>query len=84
MSVEEFKTKIYNNCKKDYTPSYYLDLTKKSNERKRLVKFQISNHNLMIEIDRYDQTPRKDRLCPTCGLDQIEDKFTSFSSVLNT
>ena len=35
------------------TPSYYLDLTRKMNERKALLKFRIANHKLMFEIGRY-------------------------------
>ena len=33
----------------DYTPSSYLGLTSKLNERKELVKFRIGNHKLRLE-----------------------------------
>ena len=29
----------------------------------------------MIETGRYSQIPRVNRLCPTCGSDQIEDEI---------
>ena len=41
---------FYNNFKTDYTSSDFVDLSRKSNERKELVQFRISNHKLMIEI----------------------------------
>ena len=29
----------------------------------------------MIDIGRYDQIPKEDRICPTCGSNQIENKI---------
>ena len=55
--------------------SCYLDLTRKLNNRKELVKLRIGNHKLLIETGRYDQIPRDNRLCHTCGSNQIEDEF---------
>jgi len=54
------KLEFYNTCKNEYTPSCYLKLTSKLNERKELMKFRIGNHKLVI---------------PTCGSNQIEDKI---------
>ena len=42
---------------------------------KDLVKIRISNHKLMIEIGRYNQTSRNDRFCPICNSNIIEDEF---------
>ena len=72
------KLEFYNNCKNDYKSSYYLDLTKKSNERKELVKFRIRNHKLSIEIGRFDQIPTEGRLCLTYGSNRIEDEVHFF------
>ena len=47
------KLEFYNTFKNEYTPSCYLELTSKLNERKELVKFRIGNHKLMIESGRY-------------------------------
>ena len=62
------KLEFYNTFKDEYTPSCYLDLTRKLNNRKELVKLRIGNHKLLIETGRYDN-----RLCPTCKSNQIED-----------
>ena len=80
------KLEFYNICKNDYTRSYYLDLTKKSNERKELVKFQISNHKLIIEIGRYCmiKSLRKIDFVLLVDLIKLKINFTSFSSVLST
>ena len=40
------KLEFYNTVKTEYTPSYYLDLTKKITNRKALVKLRIDNHEL--------------------------------------
>ena len=58
-----------------YTLSYYLNFTRRVNERKALVEFRIANHKLMIEIGKCDQTPGDNRLCPTCGSNQIQDEI---------
>ncbi len=67
---------FYTTFKDEYTPSCYLDLTRKLNSRKELVKLRIGNHNykLLIETGRYDKIPRDNRLCPTCESNQIEDE----------
>ena len=79
------KLEFYNTFKDEYTPSCYLDLTRKLNNRKELVKLRIGNHKLFIENGRYDQIPRDNRLCPTCKSNQIEDEIhLLFSIVLNT
>ena len=76
------KLEFYNTFKNEYTPSCYLELSSKLNERKELVKFRIGNHKLRIETGRYSQIPRVNRLCPTCG-SKLKMKFTYFFTVLN-
>ena len=66
------KLEFYNTFKNEYTPSCYLELTSKLNERKELVKFRIGNTKLMIETGRYSQIPRVNGHGPTCGSNQIE------------
>ena len=56
------KLEFYNSFKDEYTPSCYLDLTRKLNNRKELVKPRIGNHKLSIETGRYDQIARDNRL----------------------
>jgi len=46
---------------------------------------RIGNHKLMIETGRCSQIPRVNRLCPTCGYNQIEDEIHWYVfTVLNT
>ena len=48
-----------------------------------LVKLRISNHNLMIEIGRYNQTTKNNRHCLFCGCNVQKTKFTFFFNVLH-
>ena len=50
-------------------------IIRNSANRKDLVKIRISNHKLMIETGRYNQTSRNDRFCPICNSGIIEDEF---------
>ena len=58
----------------DHTSSSYLDVTRGTAGRMALVKLRISNHKLMIEIGRYNQTTKDNRHCPFCGCNVIEDE----------
>ena len=69
------KLEFHNTFKNEYMPSYYLGFTRKLNGRKELVKLRIGNHKLMIETGRYDQISRFDRLCPSCGSNEVEDEI---------
>ena len=59
---------------KPIIPQCYLDLTRGTAGRRALVKLRISNHKLMIEISRYNQTRKDNRNCPFGGSNLIEDK----------
>ena len=63
------KLEFYNVFQDSYTPSIYLDVTRKNRSRKTLVKLRISNHKLNIETGRYNKISRCDRICPVCSLD---------------
>ena len=77
------KLEFCNTFKDEYTPSCYLDLTRKLNNGKELVKLRIGNDKLLIETGRYDQIPRDNRLCPTWKSNQrLKMKFIYFSIVL--
>ena len=56
------------------TSSSYLDLTRGTAGRRAVVKLRISNHKLMIEIGRYNQTTKDNRHFPFCGCNVIEDE----------
>ena len=49
--------------------------------RRALVKLPISNHRLMIEIGRYNQTTKDNRHCPFCGCNVIEDEVNFLFSM---
>ena len=68
------KLEFYNTVKIEYTPSYYLDLTKKITNRRALVELRIGNHELVIESGRYDQKRRENRLCLSCRSNEIEEE----------
>ena len=52
------KLEFYRSFKTDHASSSYLDLKRGTAERRALVKVRISNHKLMIEIGRYNQTTK--------------------------
>ena len=58
---------FYRSFKTDQTSSSYVDLTRGTAGRRALVKLRISNHKLMIEIGKYNQTTKDNRHCPFCG-----------------
>ena len=53
---------------------FILDLTRETAGRRALVKLRISNHKLIIELGRYNQTTKDNRHCPFCGCTLIEDE----------
>ena len=55
------KLEFYNTFKHCYEFSSYLNLTRKTINRKALVKIHVSNHKLMIETGKYNQTPHDKR-----------------------
>ena len=69
------RLEFYRSFKTDHTSYSYLDLTRGTAGRMALVKLRISNHKLMIEIGRYNQTTKDNRHCPFCGCIVIEDDF---------
>ena len=74
------KLEFYNTFKNEYTPSCYLELTSKLNERKELVKFRIGNHKLMIETKSRELID----FALLADLIKLRMKFTYFFTVLTT
>ena len=68
------KLEFYRSLKTDHTTSSYLDLIRGTAGRRALIKLRISNHKLMIEIGRYNQTTKDNRYCPFCGSNLFEDE----------
>ena len=69
------KLEFYRSFKNKSATSNYLEITRRVPDRRTLTKLQISNHKLMIELGRYNNTPRENRLCPVCDCNQIEDEI---------
>ena len=72
MHPSTFSKTFYRSFKTDHTSSSYL--TRGTAGRRALIKLRISNHKLMIEIGRYNQTTKDNRHCPFCGCNAIEDE----------
>ena len=53
------KLEFYRSFKNEYATSSYLELTRRVSDRRTLTKLRISNHKLMIELGRYNDTPRQ-------------------------
>ena len=70
------KLEFYWSFKTDHSSSSYLDLTRGTAGRRALVKLQISNHKLMIELGGYNRTTTKDkRHCSFCGSNLTDDEL---------
>ena len=72
------KLKFYINLKSDFGKEQYLDQIIKYSDRVNITRLRISAHRLQIELGRYKQIPREDRLCSWCklvlGVETIEDE----------
>ena len=78
------KLSFYHSIKKNYSPSAYLDSTRKNPMRRTLVKVTIGCHNLRVETGtRYDKIPLNERICPLCSGNKIHDEtlLTSLSEI---
>ena len=60
--------------KKNYSPSAYLDSTRKNPLRRTLVKLRIGCHKLRVETGRYVKIPLDERICSPCGGIKIDDE----------
>ena len=69
------KLSFYHSIKKNYSPSAYIDSTRKNPLRRSLEKLRIGCHNLRVETGRYDKIPLDERICPLCSGNNIEDEI---------
>ena len=61
-----------------FKPSFGADqyyLTLPQDHVLTLMKFRTTNNNLPVNKQRYDDIPRRDRLCEKCDLHDIGDEF---------
>ena len=77
------KLEFYQIFKIQYGPSRYLDLTTRISERRVLITLCISNLKLLIELGRYNNISRDNRLCQVCGSNQIQDEIHFLFHCLN-
>jgi hypothetical protein len=68
------------NIVKGYELETYLTTITNSNQRKRLTQLRLSNHKLMIELGRYENIPREDRICKVCQAGEIETEHHFLTS----
>ena len=69
------KLSFYHSIKKNYSPSAYIDSTRKNPWERTSVKFRIGCDNLLVETGRYDKIPLDERICPLCSGNKIEDEI---------
>ena len=68
------KLTFYSTFKTDHNLEKYLEVIKDPYKRKCLSRFRVSNHSLQIEIGRYQNIPREERLCPICNSGEVESE----------
>ena len=61
--------------KHDFKQEKYLNNATEPKYRIALSSFRTSSHNLFIETERCDNTPRTERICKTCNMNQTEDEY---------
>ena len=66
---EKSKLNLFAHVKDDCTFENYLTTCADPKSRRALCKYRISSHNLPVEIHRYVEIDREDRLCPFCVRD---------------
>ena len=65
LNTDNSKCTIYNYIKDKPGMSYYLKCLEDQHTN-ALLKFRTSNHKLPVEVGRYKNIPREDRLCTNC------------------
>ncbi|CAB4039667.1 Hypothetical predicted protein [Paramuricea clavata] len=68
------KLTFYSTFETDHNLEKYLVLIKDPYKRKCLSRFTVSIHNLQIEIGRYQNIPREERLCEICNSGEVENE----------
>ena len=70
-SYKEFKTNFATSPDWNTGQAYLRPMT---------LKFHCSDHRLDIELGRRNQTPRSERSCRFCALDQVGDEYRAFQN----
>ena len=75
---DQSKLHLYSQLKTEIKMEDYLILEKNAINRARLTKFRTSDHSLEIELGRYKNIPREQRLCKFCQVLDDESHFFLF------
>ena len=75
-------SKLESYCR--YKTTLILKKIKTSNLRKLFTCMRLSSHQLEIEMGRYSDIDRKDRLCKFCNQNAIESEYHFIFVVVNT
>ena len=73
-SVQYSKAKLYLTHKDRPYLEPYLHLVKNRKLRVNFTKLRLTDHKLMIKVDRHRKIPREERICPICST-EIEDEI---------
>lgn len=71
---ESSKFYLYSKLKHKMEPEYYLTFLNNFKIRQLFTKFRMSDHSLKIEMGRYKNIPREERICKNCDLNEIGDE----------
>ena len=66
INEESSKLRTYATFKKSIGYETYLSDIKNATVRRRISKFRLSNHALIIETSRHNRVPKELRVCPLC------------------
>ena len=71
--LKDGKISTYLFLKTNFRLEKYLTLLRPE-YRKPICKLRVSAHRLLIEMGRYNNTPRTERICKNCMRNEIEDE----------
>ena len=72
---------LYSKLKKEIGLEEYLKIEQNFKYRQLLTKFRLSDHTLEVELGRYKNIPRNQRLCKTCKVLEDEVHFFLFCKI---
>ena len=71
---QDKKLILYKSIKTNFGFEEYLKHIKNLDHRKKYTSIRISSHHLNIELGRYANQAKKDRICTICKSNKIEDE----------
>ena len=71
------KLEFYRQLKSKFTKEPYLDRVTNYHDRANITRLRISAHRLEIEVGRYNNTPKDERICAWCNIVLDENTIES-------